>query len=92
MDLFSEMPSDPAQFDAYADFYIGRAKDLQKQYENQPTMGDAPEIPHFIALGNRFVELTQNGTSGDLERARQFFCAVSSHPHNYPDDKRWAEV
>jgi len=68
-----------ALFPKYADWYIGRAKEIFVDLYDKPELwGDGEgelnfhDVVNITSLGRDLVYLTQDGTTGDLERALVF--------------------
>jgi len=71
---------DEAVFNAYADYYIGRAKAIFVYLEDKPELWNefSGDIVNIMTLGNELIIQTQNGTTGDLGKAVLFAYTVRS--------------
>jgi tetratricopeptide (TPR) repeat protein len=84
-------PSDPAIFDAYADFYIGRAKAIFVDLRDNPELwrDHEADFPNIIALGDALSTRTQNGTTGDLSRVMHFAENTGAYVTSRMEQKAW---
>jgi len=85
-------PKDPALFDAYADFYLGRAKAIFVDLEDHPELWNEHEADfiNIKTLGNELMTRTQNGTTGDVARAMRFAEYTSIYVPNRMEERAWA--
>jgi len=85
-------PKDPALFDAYADFYIGRAKAIFVDLEDQPELWGEhqPDFINIKVVGDELMTRTQNGTVGDVMRAVRFGDYTSEYVRLRMEERAWA--
>jgi tetratricopeptide (TPR) repeat protein len=85
-----------AVFDAYAAYYIKRAREifkdtpLEKWDDNVEDSPNAHDIINIKALGEAIATHTQHGTTGDLRRALDFAIATTRYVNYRMEAKAWA--
>jgi tetratricopeptide (TPR) repeat protein len=85
------LPDDEAVFNAYADYYIARAKAIFVDLRDKPELWKNfdDDIVNITALGNEQLIRTQNGRVGDLERASLFALYTKGYIYQFMELEKW---